>query len=124
MLTAFWAAVIGGAIGGILGVVGTLISSYYGPRKMEVWREKREEERIHGPRKRYLEEILGGDFAWYRLSTLARATGTTENECRRLLIVIGARGSLKKIEGDELWALEKRKPISKALKKHKPITKH
>lgn len=29
------AAIIGGVIGGCLGVIGTLLSSYYGPRKLE-----------------------------------------------------------------------------------------
>ena len=100
-----------GIIGGILGCLGTLVLSYWGPRKLEEWREKREEERINGPRKRLLKKLLEDEqFEWRRLSTLARATGTTEEECRRLLIEIGARGSLS--EGEEMWALLSRKPIT------------
>ena len=30
-------AILGGLIGGAMGVVGTLIASYYGPRKIEEW---------------------------------------------------------------------------------------
>jgi hypothetical protein len=52
------AAIIGGFIGGILGVVGTLISSYYGPRKIEEYREKRKEEREYGPQKSFLSKCL------------------------------------------------------------------
>ena len=43
------------------------------------------------------------------LQTLRIVTGTTEEECRRLLIEIGARGfALKDGEG---WALIARKPL-------------
>jgi len=95
----------------VLGCAGTLVLSYWGPRKLEEWREKRAEERIHGPRKQLLQKLLEDEqFEWRRLSTLARATGTTEEECRRLLIEIGARGSLS--EDEELWALLSRKPIT------------
>ncbi len=58
MLTEFEAALLGGVIGGILGVIGTIVSSYYGPRKIEEWREKRKEERINGPRKCLLTKLL------------------------------------------------------------------
>jgi hypothetical protein len=106
----FWTALAGGIIGGILGCIGTLLSSYWGPRKLEEWRAKREEERIYGPRKHILRKLLEEDrFEWRYLSTLSRATGTTEEECRRLLIEIGARGSLS--EGPEMWALISRKPL-------------
>jgi len=50
--------------------------------------------------------LLNGDIL---VEVIARATGTTEEECRRLLIEIGARGSLS--EDEELWALLSRKPI-------------
>lgn len=36
----FLDSLIGGFIGGILGVVGTILSSYYGPRQLEKWRIK------------------------------------------------------------------------------------
>jgi hypothetical protein len=105
--------VLGGFIGGILGVLGTLISSYYGPRKMEEWREERQEERIYGPRKKLLKQLLEDQqFSDGRtLETLSRVTGTDERECRRLLIEIGARGVMLK-NGIEGWALITRKPLN------------
>jgi hypothetical protein len=106
------AAVIGGLTGGVLGVVGTLVSSYYGPRKIEEWREKRLDERLNGPRKRLLLKMLqDGRFNDGRsLDTLCRVTGTTLDECRRLLIEVGARGVT--LAGDnEGWALITRKPL-------------
>ncbi len=106
-----WSAVAGGLIGGVLGCAGTLVTSYWGPRKLQEWREQREEQRIWGPRKRSLRQLLeDGRFEWRRLSTLARTTGTTPDECRRLLVEIGARGSTSQ-EEEELWALISRQPL-------------
>jgi hypothetical protein len=106
------AAVIGGLIGGVLGVVGTLISSYYGPRKIEEWRENRLEERLNGPRKKLLLKMLEDTrFNDGRhIETLCHVTGTTQEECRRLLIEIGARG-VTLAGSKEGWALITRKPI-------------
>ena len=106
------AAIIGGLIGGVLGVIGTLISSYYGPRKIEEWREQRSEERTNGPRKKLLRQLLEDpEFDDGRtLETLSRVTGTTDEECRRLLIEIGARG-VKLKSGVEGWVLISRKPL-------------
>ena len=104
--------VIGGVIGGVLGVIGTLVSAYYGPRKLEEWREKRADEQLHGPRKRLLKKLLEDErFPDGRtLETLTLYTGTTPEECRRLLIEIEARGV--KFSGDqEGWALISRKPL-------------
>ena len=106
------AALIGGFIGGLLGVVGTLISSYYGPRKIEEWREERQEERLNGPRKRLLRKLLKDPrFDDGRtLEILCRVTGTTPEECRRLLIQIEARGVT--LRGNkEGWALIAQKPL-------------
>ena len=106
-------ALAGGIIGGILGCIGTLLSSYWGPRKLEEWREKQAEDRINGPRKRLLKKLLEEDkYQWRGLSTLNRVTGTTEEECRRLLIEIGARGSTKEKKDDEMWALISRQQIT------------
>jgi len=108
----FASAVVGGLIGGVLGVVGTLVSSYYGPRKFEEWREKRLEERLNGPRKRLLKKLLEDRrFNDGRLlDTLSRVTGTIPEECRRLLIEIEARGVTLE-DGKEGWALITRKPL-------------
>lgn len=108
-------AILGGLIGGILGVVGTLITSYYGPRKMEEWREQRTEEKTNGPRKKLLLKLLKDDN-WEdgrTLETLTRVTGTTDEECRRLLIELDARGV--ELEGGvEGWVLISRKPFEEA----------
>lgn len=111
----FASAIVGGLIGGVLGVIGTLVSSYYGPRKFEEWREQREEERLNGPRKRLLKKLLEDQrFKDGRtLETLSRVTGTSEEECRRLLIEIEARG-VRLADGKEGWALIARKPFNEA----------
>lgn len=108
----FRTAVVGGLVGGVLGVFGTLLSSYYGPRKLEEWREKRLEEKINGPRKHLLKQLLEDPrFPDGRtLETLARVSGTSPEECRRLLVEIQARGVLF-ASGSEGWALVSRKPL-------------
>ncbi|MEI7481250.1 MAG: hypothetical protein WCK75_02755 [Elusimicrobiota bacterium] len=104
--------IVGGLLGGIVGVLGTLVSSYYGPRKMEEWREKRLDEKISGPRRMMLKKMLDDSrFNDGRsIETLSLNTGTKVEDCRLLLIEIGARG-LKFRDGREGWALISRKPI-------------
>ena len=101
-----------GMIGGVCGLIGGLISTYWGPRKLEEWREKRYEQRRNEPRKNLLRKMLEDD-RWSdgrKMETLSRVTGTPLDECRRLLIEIGARGV--KLEGNvEGWALISRKPL-------------
>ena len=112
MWVEFASAVVGGLIGGVVGVAGTLISSYYGPRKLEEWRESRLEEKQNGPRKCLLKQMLEDpQFSDGRkLKTLSHVTGTSDEECRRLLIEIDARGVM--LAGDvEGWALISRKPL-------------
>ncbi len=107
-----WTALVGGFVGGILGVVTTLLSSYWAPRKLEEWREKRVEVRLNGPRKRLLKKLLEDEqFSDGRkIETLTLYTGTSPEECRRLLIEIGARG-VRFADGSEGWALISRKPL-------------
>jgi hypothetical protein len=50
------------------------------------------------------------DFEIRSLSQLSRVTGTSEEECRRLLIEIGARG-VSMAGGEEGWALIERFPL-------------
>src|SRR5262245_32249758 len=104
-------ALLGGFVGGVLGVVGTIFSSYYGPRKLEQWRRNEDERTLDGPRKDLLRTMLGDER--YKdgryLQTLRIVTGTTEEECRRLLIQIGARGVL--LKDGEGWALIANKPL-------------
>ena len=111
----WFAAIAGGFIGGVLGVIGTIMGSYYGPRQLEKWRDERQETRLFGPRKNLLRKLLQDSrFKSGRtLVTLSLVTGTTDEECRRLLIEIGARGILlkNKVEG---WTLQGIQDIKKA----------
>jgi hypothetical protein len=105
-------AIVGGFIGGALGVISTIVSSYYGPRKFEEWKDEQKEKREYGPRKKLLNQLLDDSrFPDGRqIETLSRVTGTTPDECRRLLIEIGARGVT--LKGDkEGWALISKKPL-------------
>ena len=101
------AAVLGGIFGGTVGVFG----SYWGPKWLEQWRETKDEEKRHGPRKKLLKAML--DDTTYKdgryLETLCRVSGTTPDECRRLLIELNARGV--KLDRGEGWVLLERKPI-------------
>ncbi|MDD5599670.1 MAG: hypothetical protein PHV82_17125 [Victivallaceae bacterium] len=105
-------AIAGGFAGGVLGVIGTIFSSYYGPRKMEEWREKRKAEKWDNPRKELLLKILSDPERQLRsIETLCRISGTNGEECRRLLIEIEARGIRLK-DNREGWVLIKNKPLS------------
>jgi len=103
------AGLIGGVVGGSLGVLGTTVSAYYGPRRLEQWRQERHDQ----PRKLLLKRMLEDNrFRNGRsLERLMIVTGTEPEECRRLLIQIGARGILFR-GGKEGWALIDRKPLS------------
>ncbi len=103
------AAIIGGLIGGCLGVIGTLLSSYYGPRQLEVWRENRTSE----PRKKLLKKMLDNpNFPNGRsLETLSKVTGTTAEECRRLLVELDTRGFTMG-DGREGWVYISRRPLN------------
>jgi hypothetical protein len=105
------AAFIGGSIGAILGVISTLLSAYYGPKWLKERESKELEEKLNGPRKRLLLKLLTDQsFEFRSLKMLTMVTGTTAEECRRLLIEIDARGAFMK-GGEEGWALISRKPI-------------
>jgi hypothetical protein len=107
------AGLVGGFFGGVLGVLGTLVTSYYGPKKLEEWRERRIEERENGPRKQLLRTMLEDPkFEMRSLAQLSRVSGTTEEHCRRLLIEIGARGVTMAGER-EAWALIERFPLNR-----------
>jgi hypothetical protein len=104
------AGIIGGFTGGALGVLSTVVGSYYGPRRLEEWRAKRQDE----PKKRLLKTLLedrrfpDGRY----LETLRIVTGTSEDECRRLLIELDARGVISGGASQrELWALIENKPL-------------
>ena len=102
------AALLGGFIGGALGVVSTLVASYFGPRWLEQWRADIKEEHDYGPRKRLLKQMLAEPNPPIRtFKRLRLVTGTEVEECRRLLIEVGARGVVMR-GGEEGWALIER----------------
>jgi hypothetical protein len=101
-------ALLGGFIGGALGVLSTLVASYFGPRWLEQWRADIKEEHGYGPRKRLLTQMSAEPNPPIRtLTRLRHVTGTNDEECRRLLIEIGARG-VTMPGGAEGWALIER----------------
>jgi gas vesicle protein len=51
-ISGLWTAIAGGLVGGALGALAAIYSSYFGPRKLEEWRAKQKDEQLHGPRKR------------------------------------------------------------------------
>jgi ABC-type phosphate transport system auxiliary subunit len=105
------AGIIGGFVGGALGVLSSVVVSYFGPRRLEQWRARRHDE----PRKQLLKTLLEEErFPDGRyLETLCTVTGTSQEECRRLLIEIDARGVIPGSGNQrEVWALIKNKPLN------------
>ena len=107
------AGLIGGVVGGAFGVVSSGITAYLGPLKLEERKERRREEREDGPRKELLGRMLAEPQPLVRsFDRLKHVTGTTDAECRRLLIEIKARGVLM-ADQREGWALISRFPLDK-----------
>ncbi len=107
------AGLIGGFVGGVFGVLSSGITAYLGPLKLEQRKEQRREQREDGPRKALLERMLDEPQPLVRsFDRLKHVTGTTDDECRRLLIEIGARGVLMR-DGREGWALITRYPLDR-----------
>ena len=52
--------------------------------------------------------MLENGFSWRSLSTLSNVTGLDEDEAKRLLVEIGARGSET---NPSLWGLVSRNPL-------------
>jgi hypothetical protein len=102
------AAILGGVIGSALGVVSAFVVSYFGPLRLEQRRADIKEEHDYGPRKRLLKQMLAEPNPPIRtFERLRLVTGTTDEECRRLLIEVGARGVVMR-GGVEGWALIER----------------
>lgn len=101
------AGIVGGFIGGALGVVTSFAGTYWGPRKFQQWQETHADE----PKRQLLRDLLDDSrFPDGRyLETLRLYTGTTPEDCRRLLIQVKARGI--KLQDGEGWVLIKNKPF-------------
>lgn len=91
---------------GLLGViVGGVISSL--PKMIELFEKKSLDTR----RKKYIHSMLTNNkFKWRKLSTISRVIGADEDETKRLLIMMGARGSEKK-DHENMWGLIEINPL-------------
>ncbi len=103
----FWAALIGFIgviIGSILSIAGNLL--FY-------WYQNRRTNSLDNLRKNLLRQMLDNSkFPEGRsLETLSRVTGAEPEECRRLLIEIGARG-FTLARGGEGWTYVKKRQWS------------
>lgn len=113
------AGIIGGLIGGVAGTIGAWLTGYWGPRKLEEEKEKRAEERVWGPRKELIKQMLDNATPGEGRSfeTLKRVTGTPDDDLRRLLVELGARG-FTRTNGKEAWDYAKNRPLSKQQQLH------
>ena len=93
-------ALIGGIVGGALAPI--LLNEYRSWRRERRWAE---------PRKKHLRDLLRRKrFPISSLKTLARTIGAQDEECRTLLMDLGARG-VKMKDDKEGWTL---RPLSEA----------
>ncbi len=88
------------------GLVGGVVS----PILLEAYRRWDRERRWARPRRELLEKMLSGDLIYRSLESLSRTTGTNLEDCRSLLIELGARGGTLH-DGREAWALISRAPL-------------
>lgn len=104
--TQFWIAVVG-----ILGVVvGSLAT--IGGNVLLNWLQGRKQKSLDEARMGLLRQMLT-ERDWRKLSTLSRVIGADNDETRRLLIAINARGSELPKDDDEAWGLISKHPLSK-----------
>lgn len=95
------AAVFGAAIG-VFGTLGTTWLNHHFAQEKPNPAEKAAKE--------LLENLLNRPkWRWRRLDTLANVVGTDEATVRRLLLEIGARGSMT---DGRLWGLVSRNPVA------------
>jgi hypothetical protein len=95
----------------LIAVVGGLVGAAISPILLDEYRTWRRERSWADPRKKLLLELLNNESKIFRtLETLTRVTGTSPDECRTLLISLGARGALLR-DRKEGWALISRAPF-------------
>lgn len=96
----------------LLALVGGILGGIISPLVVELIRRRHREKTWARPRKELLLKMLTNP-KWKRRSLvwLTTVTGTTEEECRTLLIELGARGTTMD-SGDEGWALIERLPLT------------
>ena len=94
-----WAGFLGAVAGAAATLGGVILTDCLNSRRQA---------RKDKPRKELLKRMLEKGFGWRSLSTLSNVTGVDEDEAKRLLVEIGARGS----ETDpSLWGLISRNPL-------------
>lgn len=91
-------------------VLGGIVGAVIGPILLEEYRRWRQDRVWKRPRKELLLRLLNGTLTFRSIETLSRTIGTTDEECRSLLIEIGARGAVL-ADGREAWALTSRAPL-------------
>lgn len=96
-----WAAVIGSVVGGLGTFAATYLSAYLSRKKPDP-----SEEAAKGLLRSLLDNPT---WTWRSLDSLANVVGTNEETVRRLLLEIGARGSMR---DGRLWGLTSRNPIT------------
>lgn len=95
-----WAVVLGGMVG----VIGTWGTTWLNHRYAQAQKNEQEE-----AAKALLKELLETpEYHWRRIDTLANVVGVNEPTVRRLLLEIGARGSMR---NGKYWGLVSRNPI-------------
>jgi hypothetical protein len=90
--------------------VGGIIGALLGPILLEEYRNWKQERSWKKPSKELLLKMLQGTLKFRTLETLSRTVGASDEDCRSLLIEIGARGAVLK-DGKEAWALISRAPL-------------
>jgi hypothetical protein len=104
--TKFWIAIVG-IIGGIVGACLTILGNV-----ALHWLKEKPNRDFDNRRKRMLKQMLDDSQypdKWRSLSSLSTVIGASEEDTKRLLIELGARGS--HVESDK-WGLIKNHPLT------------
>lgn len=99
-LLAALAALGGTVVGAVATILGQVASAF-----ITAHLTNRRQNQLDDPRKKLLKYLLEHrppGTKWRSMKTLSRAIGATEQETARLLVTIGARGSLKE---EPMWGL-------------------
>ena len=97
------------------GIVGGLVAGSIAPFLLQIMTQWKHERRWAKPRKTLLKAKLDsakGD-GWVSLERLKILSGTSNDECRTLLIGLQARGGILKSE-KEGWALIVKQPLTES----------
>lgn len=95
-----WAALLGAVVGGVATFATTWLNAHLERTKTDPADE--------AAKKLLLALLDRPKFKWSSIDTLANVVGTDEAVVRRLLLEIGARGSMR---DGKLWGLVSRNPL-------------